>query len=688
MQKNVVVIGIALFVMLAMLNTNVAGKGSSGSFYDFDSNADIPGSASSMLEYVTDSERQKAQEYIEMCHNRPRYTFFTSNNTMTKQDARLCLYEDPSDFETWDYLTYAESILLMMVPVVAVIILFIPIAIVFYICRCCTCGTYKPTRKMCGGEPMTKDWTDGVDGYKTESVVGFQVAAVLSGVVVLVGAIIVEVGNRSVTSNFDGAVTYIDNIVVNLVGLLNDSLDTVESLSDDFSDLIDTEGIVSMLEEARDVGIQLEEYDAMVQQYYPVVNKPRQIVLLVLMIIPCIAVVFLLLGAFIGFPAFTCTSIVLSCVSIPIVLILFGIHYPLGTAVADTCYFIDSATDVTSPDYVEYIGSFYRCDDTSPIGNITGILDEAVAAAVSLFCENLTQLCNMSEVPCDDDFDGEVLYSNLEESTCPLVDCSHVPKECNQFTLNDTLFGVRVFNYYLSCYNLTLNCSTNDFNITDYTNFSNYTEYDVCASMDGQCGTISALDQCSDEKVTIPDVGEVRRQYPLFCGLVGGVNESITLDECAESCAFNETQSTAKVLIRFRNAASKILDLLLNRIRPFLRCSTMVKVLYNVEDFTCVKVMNSLRPLTSGSLAVACGLIATVIVGTFGAKRFNRKYRFHFVPVVDEGDVEMEVAGHSSTKKLQQTTVEFEPAEAADEDGREDISEVEVVELEEDDDEQ
>jgi len=671
LSKCGVFVAIVCLMAMTILSPSVADdkSSSSSSFYDFDSQAEIPGSASEMLvEYVTESEREKAREYIAMCHNRPRYSYFSTDMNLTKQAARFCLYTDASDFGTCDFVTYAESIVLLMVPVLAVVIVFIPVAAIYFICRCCTCGRYVPTRKFCGGERMTENWVDGVDGYKTESVVGLQVAACLSGAVVVVGAIIVEVGNRSVGTNFDGAVAYVEEVTTSLVGTLNKSLDTVEYLSEEFGDLIDSEGIASTLQAARDIGIQLEEYDNLVNEWYPKIAGPRQTTLMILMIVPCVGVVFLLLGAFIGYPCFTCTSVVLSCLSIPITLLLFGIHYPIGNAVSDICYFIDSATDVTSPDYVDFLASFYDCDDDSPIGTISSILDTAADQAVSFFCSNVTDLCNMAEVPCDKDEDGRIPYDDIENSTCPVIDCSGVPKPCDETTLNETLFRVVVNNYLLSCFEVKSDC------------VSVCPTGDLYAERKGDhCGTINALDQC-DESTVIVAGNQVQKEYPLFCGR--GDAKPISLDDCAERCAFSETQKFAKTLVRFRNAAGAILDLLFNTIKPFLRCTTIVRVLYNVQDFACVKVMNSLRPLTSGSLAVAVGLLAMVVVGTLGAKRFDRKYRFQFTPVVEgEDDIEMEETG-GTTKELQTTVVEYDVSEV-----EEDCSVVEVVEEEDDDDE-
>jgi len=371
------------------------------------------------------------------------------------------------------------------------------------------------------------------------------------------------------------------------------------------------------------------------------------------MIIPCVAVLFLLLGAFIGFPCFTCFSVIISCVCIPITLLLFAIHYPIGTAVSDVCTYIDKATDVTSPDYVEFIASIYECDDESPIGLITSTLDNAVNHAVSLFCKNITDLCNMSEYPCDQDEDGRVTYEEAKSknTTCPIIDCSRVPEICDESTINETMYNVMVYNYRLSCYRVKADC------------VGNCSSLELYAQRIGECGNINATDQCDDTTVNVAG-NEVRREYPLLCGLADP--GPITLDQCAERCAFNETLSTSKTLVRYRNAASKIMDLLFNSIRPFLRCTTIVKILYNVEDFTCVKVVNSLRPLTSGSIAVAVGLIVMVIIGTLGAKRFNRKYRFRFAPMVDNDDNgdDIEMDGYDDkTKPLQTTVVEYDVSE-------------------------
>jgi len=690
-----VVVGSACLLMIALFSPSVECKktssSSSSSFYDFDSKAEIPGSASSMLDdlSVTESDRKSAKDYIDICHNRPRVTYFTSNNSFLQRPARLLLYEDPEDLENgdFDYMAYGESIVLMVAPVVAVVILFIPSAIVYFSLRCCTCGTYKPTRKFCGGEEIKeKDWVDGVDGYKIESTVGLQVAACLAGVVVVAGAIIVEVGNRSVTSNFDGAVGYINKTVIGLVGTLNNTLDAVERLNEKYGDVVDAGGLMDTLDAARDIGANLETYDGYINDYYPMVNKPRQLVLLILMLIPCISVVFLILGAFIGFPCFSCTSVILACISIPICLLLFGIHYPIGNAVSDVCYFIDRATDVTSPDYYEYLASFYRCDDTSPIGNITSVLDHVLDEAIATLCDNLTEICNTS-IPCDRDMDGEVAYSDRENVTCPVLNCDNRPAVCDESTLNETIFSIMVYNFLINCFNVTNECHGTSASDPD----------PLCLVRDDFHGNIKDVDasSCSEGDVEVPKGSGryYRSQYPLISGYYKHDSAPITLDKCTKECQITVVKEAAEKLVKYRDIFSEVWGIL-EDIRSYLRCSTIVGILYHVEDFTCVKVMNSLRPLTSGSLAVAVGLMAVVVVGTLGAKRFNRKYRFHFVPMVEDDGLDVEMGnaagaaagdGEDNSKPLQTTVVEYVVSDG--EEDEEDASQIEIQSEEEEEEE-
>jgi len=550
----------------------------------------------------------------------------------TYQDARFCLYDDPSDFSSCDFLTYGESILLILVPFLVIAILFVPVATIYYICRCCTCGKYIPTRSFCAGEPMEKEWVDGVDGYKSDSVMGFKISAVFAAAIVIAGAIIVEIGNRSLSADINGATYYVGNVSNSLVRLLNDTLDTIMQIQDTFQEVFATSTIADYVYSAQTVGSELERIVGEIKSYVTMINGPRQIVMLVLMIIPMVAALFLLLGGFCNCPPLSCTAVVISCISLPICLILFTVHYPIGTAVSDICYFLDQATDEDSPEYSDFLASFYSCDDSSPIGSVTSLLEDAVDSALDLFCANLTDLCNMVEFPCDKNSDGEVADKDSER--CPIVSCADTPPVCNRSTLNDIMNRVKIYNYYLSCYQPSTSCKTGD----------------KCFKIKGTCGDIHSTDKCES------------KEAPLFCGLADP--KPVLPEYCSENCTFDETKVLSAALVRYKKVATMILDLIINKILPFLRCESIVGIIGNAQDFVCVSLINTLRPLTVGSIMVAVGLLGTVIIGTLGSKRFNKKYQFHVVPIVSDTDME----GHA---------VEMQPtAGGRDEDEGEDEDEV------------
>jgi len=572
-------------------------------------------------EIIPSDERERAATLIKINHAVPRYTFFSSNNTLTKVEARFCLPEgygslgenETYDLESCEWLEYAESLLLMSL--VAFIIAIIVFPILF--CglsfgRCCCCGKYLPTPEVCCGDPSKFNAT--TNGYEVSVFVLFALsiaccAVIGTGAGVGIYGSVIMTQNVYEMANFTNRTAHTFADIVDSVVAIFRTIDDMKNLSE----VIDPQ----TLDSAEDVGETIRNMSNMLVDSVHLIDVPRQVFMYVTLAGPFVLMVLVTFSCLCGW-WMTWGMSFLGFILTALALVTFGFLYPLTSGIADVCVFLDDA--LANPDTDSFINSVFSCGEGSVLQGLTDISSAVFETAGNLTC-SIYSILEVIQLPCDKTGDGNI---NIKSDFCDVIKFEG-SDECNFATYSNLSKNTKLYDRKIGCF-----CEeTQDSDI--------WVQNWECS------GSIHSLwyypeDQCPQN---LPDG---RKCHPWYC-YSDEEDILVSMEYCSKNCTDSDLSSNSTLILNFTKVAGDVFDLYNNMIKPYLNCESVVGITNHAKDFICVNMMNSVTPMYIGEVVAAAGSFVGTFVALLATKRFRKKNRRNFAR---KKETEMELLGGSS----------------------------------------
>jgi len=568
-------------------------------------------------EIIPSDEREKAAYLIKINHAVPRYTFFSSNYSLTKVDARFCLPADGSelysqsgetyDLESCEWVSYAESLLLISFVAFIIAILVFP----FLFCglslgRCCCCGLYRPSPGICCGDP--DDFEATTHGYGLSVCVLF-ILSIACCAVIAAGAGVGIYGSVIMTKNVHDMANFTNRTAHTFADIIDSVVSIFRSIDEmrNISAVIDPQ----TLESADNVTRTIRNVSNLVAQYADVIDTPRQIfmyvslggpfVLMVLVTLSCLACWWMSWGmSFFGF--------ILTFLS----LVTFGFLYPMTSGIADVCVFLDDA--LAHPETDNFINSVFSCGEGSVLSGLTEMGSAVFETGGNVTCSLYSTLEELF-LPCDTDGDGLI---NVVTDRCPLIKFDG-SDECNFETYSNLSRSSKMYDRKIGCfcevipdgpqYQRQWDCNDNIHSLW------NVPEEDCPSTIDG------------------------KKCRPMYCS-DNSEDLQVSLEYCSKNCVDEDMRINATLLLNFTIISAQIFDLYNDMIKPYLNCESVVGITTHAKDFICVNMMNSVTPMYIGEALAAFGSFVGTFVALLSTKRFRKKNRRKYA---NKKETEMEL---------------------------------------------
>jgi len=545
-----------------------------------------PAAAAIAAASYTSEDYNAAQAYIDECRARPRYSFFTTNMVLTKQRNLLCapITDNSTDYADCQWLAYGESLVLLPAPAFIIAILAFPVMfVVFWAFRCCCWGTCNTTPDLCCGSHS--EWDPTIHGYTPSQVRNLKVAVVVATVLVAVLMIIGLIGNSQLGGAITGLVELITGTADRVMEVLRRVAGRFAAMDSDDSDVFQSD-INPPLQAALEQGQHFSDVIDTVENILRKVETGRYTFMFINLMLPFVLCVLALLAAFLGYYKLCWPLAVLGFICICLSWFTFGIHFPIGTGLADACYYINEGLFSQNPQASAAYNYLLSCNNDSGLEGLRNLALEGIDSAYNGACTVFRNGCNYT-LPCDANGDG--VYTPGE--ICDFLDCpaGQDPHTCSKETFR-TWEKTTVNNYYVGCAD------------------------PMTSTILSPCPyTASDPDNPSCPSGTVQFV----------CN--GATAASLTLEECASSCASDYLRYAAGELRDRYAQIREFTQILTYDILPLVNCHTIQELFGNAKNYICVSVMRALQLITVAEGLLGAILIAATVLGILGIKRFNKK---------------------------------------------------------------
>jgi len=574
-------------------------------------------------EIIPASERERAALLIKANHAVPRFTFFSSNNSLTRTPALFCsphdaeLYTSTSSgigqtytLDECDWSAYAESLLLISFVAFAIAIIIFP----FLFCglslgRCCCCGKYKPTPELCCGDH--DDFEATTNGYSDCNVLVLFVLSIACCVVMAAGAGVGIWGSTVMTQNVRDMTNFTNQTFYTFADIVDSVVTVLRSLDEmrNLSEVIDRK----TLERADEVSDNIRNLTDTVAKYSDDIDLPRRIFMYVTLILPLVLMILVIISRFVcWWMAFGMS--ILGFILTFLSLCTFGFLYPLTSGIADICFFLDTSLD--DPNHDPFLDSVFKCSPDSVLGSVTEIGNLVFEAAGNLTC-SLYEAAEELQVPCDKDGDGKI--NNITD-ICRVIQFKDNNDECNYATFNSLAENTRIFNFTIGCF-----CQ----------------ESPISPVFDLLYGCNGDIKSTQDYNHTLcPDEIDGKKCAPMYCN--GNGAKPVSFQDCSESCADIDLAQASLGIRNYTNITMQVLELYNKQIKPYLNCESIVGITNHAKDFICVNMINSVTPMYIGEIIGAAGCFVGTFVALLSTKRFRKKYRKKYA-ILAEGRADIEL---------------------------------------------
>jgi len=599
------------------------------SIYGFDENPAITKGFiedffSDTSEIIPPNDRETAQNLIKVNHHVPRFTFFSSNNSLKRVPPLFCLPQGTGsyvstesesrgtyDLDECDWASYAESLLLISIAAFIIAIIVFP----FLFCglslgRCCCCGKWKPTPNLCCGSPSEFEPTR--DGYTDCCVWILFILSVGCCVVMAAGFGVGTWGSVVMTQNVNEMAAFANKSAYTFCDIMDGVVDIFEGLNNlsNVSDVISLE----TLNDARDVSSDIKNLTSTIAEYSDTIDLPRRIVMYITLGLPLLLMLFVALSRFccwwMTWGMTTC-GFIFTFLS----LVLFGFLYPLSAGLSDVCVFLDNA--LADPEHDVFIESVFSCGEDSILGDLTSMGEAIFEVAGNVSCGFLSKLDDL-KLPCDRNDNKYIIITDPmpEDQLCPLVEFrADLSKECNFSTFSGLSNTTRIYDRRIGCY---------------------------CASAldpllwelkDGSCGSIHSLYDYTEEECP-------KNCRAMYC--LNKNDEPLPFKDCASTCSDRSLTSNASSVLKYTKVAEDVFDLYNSKIHPYLNCESIVGITNHAKDFMCIHMINSVSPMYIGQALGAAGCFVGTFVALLSVKRFHKKNRRKYA-IIKEGQEAIEL---------------------------------------------
>jgi len=389
--------------------------------------------------------------------------------------------------------------------------------------------------------------------------------------------------------------------------------ENVSAIGDDMADAIP----MDTLRKGSEIGNKIANATDKVAEYSDTIDLPRQILLYFTVLLPLVLMILVVISRFVcwwmswgmTFCGFIITFVALCS---------FGFLYPLSSGIADVCVFLDDS--LSDPDHDTFIKSYFQCGPGAPLGKFSEIAEDAINTAANTTCTLLETLESV-EVPCDANGDDTVDVTSSSDR-CKLVKIFDGSLECNASTFSTLARNAKIYNYTIGCF---------------YSDSIIPTTYEK----EGECGTENTPRSVWEDPVMCTARPGDKAQG-FYCYVSDPDSILVSLDECVDSCYDNELRNNATNILKYVNAAADVFDIYNEKIKPYINCESLVEILNNTKDFTCITVVNSVTPMYVGELMAGIGSFIGTFVALLSTKRFHKRYRRKYA-ILKEGGHEVEL---------------------------------------------
>ncbi|ELP86723.1 hypothetical protein EIN_306690 [Entamoeba invadens IP1] len=546
-----------------------------------------------------------------------------------KPDTFLNFCNNPNGFNVSDisnscfYKPYAESLAIPSAFIAIVLVILTLVVYIFACTRCC----FGPCCLAKHGCLCPKD----EKSYGTKQWCIFLILMIVSSLLLVPFFIVGIIGNSSMTVAFrtvgDSLFTTYDDIKTifdqTYTALSSVDLGPIKEIVPD----LDTSMLNETTQMLSDLNTQIQGVDGTVNTGKTYVNafyKAREALVDLILILPFIAVIVALIGAFcklhfLVIPIFPC-SIFFAVVAAVIVMV----EYPVVTVVSDVCvYLIDEMNPEAPPgdsDFDQIFQVVRNCDNST----LSNMSDEFVSVEnqiVDSAVEFYKQVCSDDTVSSTD----FIRYDEKYTCTGTLMNNTKCVQDLNK-TLSDTTSP-------LVCPSVPEGITFEGIPaLMDAIYIKNFRYYFV------------PTPPTSQAELPIYATKPVRCELPDFMNTTEGKSgwvitniacvyqSNITVSDCDTQCPseYKEYGANMKALKDVVNSLISVISTIQDQVLSLIKCSHINKMVTNLKDATCYDLITMEGPLISGLLGYSAALLIMFVVSFLAIKRF-KKGNYDFV---------------------------------------------------------
>ncbi|KAK5583710.1 hypothetical protein RB653_005308 [Dictyostelium firmibasis] len=525
-------------------------------------------------QFVKADAESKALDIINRYRDIARYTFFTTDGHLERYPSGFC-GGTPVDDCKWD--EYIEAVILLSAITLIIAAITLIFGIIFWIFRCICFGGCRPTHGVCC--PGPKYDPDIGEGYTSGKVLILKLVTL----VMVAGCVAVFItalkGNSSTTSGINN----LSDTVFNKTSY------TLEQLIDISNDLNQTKyeqfdqkkEIQDQLTQLIDDGENLQTKGEDISNNAKDVNNIRTKIIVIGLVFCMVAAGIIGIAAIFGLPKIARFGSILLVILIPFMWIVFSVHYPINSVVADVCISYDETgvqqfSNYSNPIITQvFDGCKNESNTISAFEGLESLVNDLLKNATDTSCSKVNDACQL----------GFPRYPNDDPTQTPyqqnVLDCP-INVTCGNSTLSIFLFNSTVHDFNYKCKNAPT------------------------------CGDTSTCD---------PSVlGNI-----MTCGWV---NVS-SINACSQgACQYNaQVVNTTKQIMNLYDLLTSLTDIWTEKVVPLIKCSYLIPFVDEIQSIVCVDEVNSLDLLIAPTAIFAILLTGLGITGILGSKRFNSHYK-------------------------------------------------------------
>ncbi|KAN0028112.1 hypothetical protein ACTFIV_009943 [Dictyostelium citrinum] len=526
-------------------------------------------------QFVKADAESKALDIINRYRDIARYTFFTTDGHLEKYPSGFCGGTTPIEDCKWD--EYIEAVILLSAITLIIAAITLIFGIIFWIFRCLCFGGCKPTHGvLCPGPKYDPDIGEGYTK-------GRVFALKLITLILVAGCVAVFItslkGNSSTTSG-------INNLSDTVFNKTSYTLEQLIEISNElnqtkYQQFDQKQEIQSQLTQLINDGEDLESKGEDISSNAKDVNNIRTKIIIVGLVLCMVAAGIIGLSALFGLPRISRAASITLVILIPFMWIVFSVHYPINSVVADICISYDTTgvqqfSNFSNPIITQvFEGCKNESNTISVFEDLESLVNDLLKNATDTSCNKINDACSMHFQRYPDDNPLLTPYEQYVLDCPPTLTCSNS-------TLSIYLFNTTIHDFNVKCKNAPT------------------------------CGDLSTCDLSTPGSV-------------MTCGWV---NVS-SVNACSEGgCQYNQqVVNTTRQIMEIYDLLTSLTNLWNEKVVPLIKCSYLMPFIDEIQNIVCVDEVNSLDLLIAPTAIFAILLTGLGITGILGTKRFNSKYR-------------------------------------------------------------